>query len=932
MPAPILLTKLFIPTNRPELVSRSHLVEQLNGGLHRKLTLISTPAGFGKTTLVTKWIQSQEDDASSPFLVGWVSLDEGDNDAVRFLSYLITALNRTPGLETAIGIDALQMVQSPQPPPLETILIAVINELALVTAKIVLVLDDYHLIDTPHIHECLNFLIENLPPQLHLVITTREDPPIQISRLRARGQLNELRALDLRFTLEEAAQFLNQVMGLNLSAADIAALETRTEGWITGLQMAAISMRGGKDVDGFIKSFTGSHRYVLDYLIEEVLNQQTEDIQTFLLQTSILDRLTGSLCDAVRFGINEMPSSSKGTTVTGQENGQAMLEGLERANLFIIPLDDERRWYRYHHLFADLLLQRLRQTQPEQVSSLHQKASAWFKQNGLIDKAIEHALNAEEFEQAANLIEDQANKVWDQGEHTKLGRWLKALPEKILFTKPQLTIFNAWSLFVNGQDGAAERSLEVAEQAQGIRLESDFENTPTNQDKFPDLDQMKVRGRAAVIRASMASHRRDVSGIIQHARLALEYLPEEDSAWRNIAAIALGDTHAYLGDISAVYQARKEELETSKRSGNIYTTMIASLKLTLILRMQGDLQRAIKICQQQIELANESGLSQTTIAGGILVTWGEILAEINNLDEALHQAKKGINLIELGKDLAMLSWGYVCIIRVLFSRGEMTDAEKIIQKMEKLAREFHVPPAMVDLIAVWQARLWIAQGKLDAASQWVEERGLDVDGAPTFQNEFEHIALARLLISQGHLDEAARLLRALLETAKSGDRTSRVIEILIIQALAYQAGDETVQAVTVLEKALTLAEPGGFIRTFVDEGPPMARLLYLALEKGIFPDYVRKLLAAFPVEKSEQVPQLHPQSQESEWIEPLSDREIEVLQLIAEGLSRQEIATRLVLSMNTVKTHTRNIYGKLGVNNQMQAVGKARGLGLLEND
>ena len=652
---------------------------------------------------------------------------------------------------------------------------------------------------------------------------------------------------------------------------------------------------------------------MLDFLIEEVLGQQDESIQSFLLQTAILDRMTGSLCDAL----------------TGQEKGQETLETLDRTNLFIVPLDEERRWYRYHHLFIDLLRQRLRQTQPEQVSSLHQKASAWYEQNGFIDKAIEHALNADEFEQAATLIEDQANKVWDQGEHTKLRRWLKALPEKILFTKPQLSIFNAWTLFINGRDDAAERSLEAAEQAHGISLERDLENIPTNQDKFPDLDQMRIRGRAAVIRASMASHRRDVSGIIQHTRLALEYLPEEDSAWRNTAAIALGDTLAYKGDFSAVYQARKEELETSKQSGNIYTTMIASLKLVLILRMQGDLQRAIKICRQQMELANESGLTQTTIAGGILVTWGELLAETNNLDEALHKAKKGLILIELSKDLAMLGWSYACIIRILFSRGELADAEKIIQKMEKLSREFHVPPAMADLIAVWQARLWIAQGKLDAASQWVEERGLDADNAPTFQNEFEYIALARLLISQGHLDEAARLLQALLETAKSGDRISRVIEILIIQALAYQAGDEITQAVTMLEKALTLAEPGGFIRTFVDEGPPMANLLYEALKREIAPKYIQRLLPAFPITEQDEDTSTNPQVDQSGLIEPLSDREVEVLQLIAKGLTNQEISNRLFLSMHTVKTHTRNIYSKLGAHHRAEAVAKARAFGIL---
>ena len=456
MSVSILLTKLFIPPTRPELVTRSRLIDQLNHNLHRKLTLISAPAGFGKTTLVTDWLQSQGDDTLSPFLLGWLALDEGDNDVVRFLTYLITALNRIRGLETKIGVGALNMIQSPQPTPPETILITVINELSMVTDKIVLILDDYHLIDSQQVHESLNFLIENLPPQLHLVITTREDPPIPISRLRARGQLNELRALDLRFTGEETAVFLNQVIGLNLSAANIAALETRTEGWITGLQMAAISMRGSQNVESFIASFAGSHRFVLDYLIEEVLEQQSEEIETFLLQTAILDRLTGSLCDAVRFGATE---------VSGQENGQATLEALERTNLFIIPLDDARQWYRYHHLFADLLRQRLRQTHPNQISTLLHRASIWYEAQGLADEAIEYAFRSGDLDRSADLVAREVEAVWKRGEHEKLRRWLNVLEVETIHSKPILAFFLAWVQFVSGQQDLAETSLLATELA-----------------------------------------------------------------------------------------------------------------------------------------------------------------------------------------------------------------------------------------------------------------------------------------------------------------------------------------------------------------------------------------------------------------------------------------------------------------------------------
>ena len=880
------------------------------------MTLVSAPPGFGKTTLLSHWLKNLQHDQQVDrqiIHIAWLSLDDDDNDPVRFLTYFVTALNRAMESDNELGRGTLAMLQSPQSSIDTNVVIPLINDLVMTAGKTIFVLDDYHLIETNTIHQIIAYLIENLPKQLHLIIATRQDPPFSLSRLRARNQLNELRAKNLRFSTSEAADFLNRAMGLNLSAQDISELESRTEGWIAGLQLAALSMQSLKDNKQFIKSFTGGHRLVLDFLIEEVLSQQPENVQNFLLKTSILNQLTGSLCDAL----------------TGHDNGQETLETLDRANIFVVPLDDERRWYRYHHLFADLLRQRLHQTQPEKISSLHQKASAWHQQNGFIDKAIDHSLSADAFEQAANLIEVQADKAWNLGEHAKIRHWLKALPEKIFLTQPQLSIFNAWSLFLNGRERAAERSLEVAEQALDHSLESDRKNSATRKEKFSGSEQMKIQGRAEVIRASIASHRRDEPGIIQHARLALEYLPDEDSAWRNIAAITLGDNLAYKGNMPAVYLARKEELKTSKESGNTYSTMVASLKLTLILRMQGDLQQAKMICQQQMDLAKESGLSQTAIAGGILATWGELLAETNNLDEALQQARKGVDLIESSKDLAMLNWSYVCLIRVLFSRGDLAEAEKIIQKTQKLSEDFHIPPAMTDLITIWQARLWIAQGKLDTASQWAEECSLQADGNPTFQNEFEYITFARLLISQGNLDEACKLLQALLKTAMSGGRTSRVIEILILQSLASQAVDQIFEAVKTLEKALTLAESGGFLRIFVDEGSPMAHLLYEALDEGFSPGYIQKLLAAFPMQETEEVKASTFQGDQSNLIEPLSDREIEVLRLVAKGLTNKVIAERLYLSIHTIKTHTRNIYGKLGVNNRTQAVNKARTLGII---
>ena len=837
------------------------------------------------------------------------------------------------------------MLKAPQPPSATAILTTLINDTTAVPGRIVLTLDDYHVIESAvvdastsvdaltSIDGVLAFLIEHLPPNLHLVIATRDDPLLPLARLRARGQLTEIRALDLRFSATEAAEFLNQVMRLTLSAEDIAALEARTEGWIAGLQLAAISMQGQKDAATLVKSFTGSHRYVLDYLIEEVLEQQPDNIQDFLLQTAVLDRLTGALCDAVRFGE---------TALTGQDNGQAVLEMLEHANLFIVPLDEERHWYRYHHLFSDLLRQRLQQQRPGSVPLLQIRASEWYEQNGLSDEAITYALRAGDFERVARLIDNEAAAVWDRGAHAKLRRWVAKLPVDLVCSRPRLCIIHAEDLLLSGRQGAAEQTLKAAEQALSHGTDQRTGPPPEMQYGLPDSDRDQLLGSIAATRALLAFYRGDAPGIFQHSRRALEYLPDQDSTWRGSAAGAIGDAHIITGDMAAAQQVQLEAVAASKAAGNIYLTLINGTKLAITFRIRGRLEQTIESCVQQLQLANENGLSRSAVAGWLSAVWGEALAELNDLDGALQQTERGVDLTARDghdADVAMLGWSNLCLIRVLFSRGDLIGVEETIQKMEVFDRGSDEPPWITSMTAAWQARLWLAQNRVEDAAQWAQERGLDNGGALTPLQEpasfllFDHVVLARVLLAQGRLDETAGLLAQLLKTAEAGDQTTRVIEILILRALAHQAAGETDRAVAALEQALTHAEPEGFIRIFVDEGRPVADLLHKAAARGIASAYTGRLLAAFSTGALPRTTSSKTHSKirdpKSEILEPLSERELEILRLIALGLTNQQIASRLYLALNTVKTHTRNIYGKLDVHSRTQAVARARASGIL---
>lgn len=909
----LLRTKLLVPPLRPNLVPRPRLLASLDRGLalDNKLILISAPAGFGKTTLANTWVHATRE-AMPSSAVAWLSLDESDNDPTRFLVYLVAALRQVDGVNAAIGRGTLAMLQSPQAPPQEALLTSLINDVVSFPHRIVLVLDDFHAIDSAPVDEALAFIIEHLPPQLHLVIVTRVDPDLPLARYRARGQLTEVRAADLRFTTSEATDFLNDVMGLNLAAQDVTALEKRTEGWITGLQLAAISLQGQAGATELIQSFSGSHRYVLDYLIGEVLSQQPESLRTFMLQTAILDRLTGGLCNAV----------------TLRQDGQRILEMLDHANLFIVRLDDERLWYRYHHLFAELLRRRLRTSDEHEVAKLHLRASHWYEHNNLLEKAIDHAFKGKAVERAAELIAKDAEAAWERNEEITLRKWLDKLPEALVFSIPQLWMFHAWRLFITGQREPAKRMLDDIERTlnQGAGGGENLAIPQSN--RLDKTERMKLQGRIETARAFISAFRGDEDGFITRTKQALDCLPEQDLAWRSMVSNSLADGYYFLGDMENAYRARFEALELSTAAGNSHQIMLANLKLAVTLRMKGQLQKALEICQQQYQLSERNGMAETVVVGYLLTIWGEALAEINELEPALLKAQKGVELTENRADVATLGFSYVWLIRVLFSCGDFEGAERVARKMEATVSELDMLPWIMDTYLGWRARLWLRQNRLDDAISWAKEQNLCAHADISSVNEAAHRAYARILSAQGQFEESLSLLQRLWERAEAGGRTSIMVETLILQALAFQAQERTSPALERLERSLKLAEPAGFIRAFVDEGQPMAHLLNEAHSQDIAPQYVRRLLSAFAADGALPVTEV-PDPEQSELVEPLSERELDVLELIADGLSNRQIADRLYISLHTVKAHTRNIYGKLDVHSRTRAAARARELGVL---
>ncbi|TAK31117.1 MAG: helix-turn-helix transcriptional regulator [Chloroflexota bacterium] len=903
---PLLTTKLSPPVVRPELVARPRLTNRLLKGQWCKLTLISSPAGFGKTTLLSQWSHR------SPCPVAWVSLDAADNDPARFWAYVIAALQT---LNSSVGSTALTMLRTPQRLGMQTILTVLTNEVTAAADDLVLVLDDYQVIEDRAIHDGLSFLIDHIPPRLHLVIASRTDPPLPFALLRGRGQLCELRSADLSFTPEETAAFLNEVMRLGLSDEDVAELGTRTEGWIAGLQMAALLMEGTADVHQFISAFAGDHRYVVDYMIEEVARRQPESVQSFLLQTSILDRMSGPLCEAV--------------TGLPEGEGQAMLEVLERTNLFTVALDNERCWYRYHRLFARCLKTRLRQLLPSRVPELHRRAAAWHAEASMASEAVGHTFATGDLELVASMVERHGALMVKRGEVATLLGWIRALPEQIVRSRPLLCIWHAHALVDMGQLESAAERLEDAQRILGLAPG----NTPTTGEfQRERADVKSILNHMLAIHTSIAAQGHDTQLAIALSRQALEHSLQGEEYPRAQILHDLGLAYRSAGDLAKASELLTESSIIGQASGDMLIATMALTQLTGLQTVQGRLRQALKTCQRMLSLVVQQGEQAFPVASRPYMALALLHYEWNDLQTATRYAAQGIERSRQGGMIALLLAGHSITARVKQAQGDIDGALEAMEEAEQLARTNNVTQELAKIDA-YRVRLWLKHGNIEAALRWAETSGLGVDDDLSYSHETGHLTLARVLIAQDQALEAVRLLDRLLQAAEAAGRTGSAIKILALRALAWQSAEDVERALTALTRGLALAEPEGYVRTFVDTGTPIAALLSILLKDpqwsspfGVSPGYVRSLLAAFHsgAALAEGSANLTEPA-----LGPLSRRELEVLQLVALGKRSSEIAEELTVSIGTVKTHIKSIYAKLEAHSGTEAVAKARDWKLL---
>src|ERR671915_470149 len=897
----LLKAKLYVPRGRADAVPRPRLYERLDEGVRRELTLVSAPAGFGKTTLLADWGRRSE------FPVAWVSLDERDDDPVRFLLYVVAAIGTIYegfGKATRAFLSSLQSREE-----LEPVLTALSNEILEVPRDFVLVLDDYHTIRSETIHEALAFLLDHSPPPLHLVVAGRTSPPLPLPKLRARGRLTELGATDLRFTHEEAADFLGRTMSLNLSGERVVALEKETEGWVAGLQLAAHALRGGKnDTSSPVEALEGSARHVFDYLADEVLSRQPEDVREFLLKTSVVETLNASLCEAL----------------TDTTDGQEMLERLNRDNLFLVPLDEGERYYRYHHLFAAFLRERLQREHPDLNFELHRRAGLWEEADGCLSGAIEHALAAEDFDRAADLIEEETGVRGTYVDAFLLLRWLGALPDHLGRRRPQLSLLYAWALAHSGELEAAERRLRDTEE--GLGLDAGASTARLSK------KERTMLGEICIIRARMAAMRENAPLTTEFCHRALDLLPEDQLRRRGDVALDLGHAYCSVGDIESASEAFARAAATGRAADDLRTALFA-LRYHASLEMdRGRLREAEALLLDGRRLAEGRPEGVPSVAGIIHTGMGELLYERGALDEARQLLEEGIEYGRRSGEAKILVYGYVNLARVLMARGDAEGAHSSIREAGGLTPRW-------PLIWAWQARFYLAQGDVEPAARWAQEYGATEDYMP-YPRLFERITMARVLLGEDRTDEALDSLGKLLEDALSEGRMAHEIELHVLLALTSERLGATGEAFHHLERALSLAEPEGVVRVFVDEGIPMAALLERLIREprddGSYNDapdgapdvYAGRLLEHFALQAADSG-NGGPRSGRAPGLEPLSKREVEVLELVAIGRSNAEIAGELYLSVGTVKAHVHHIFGKLLVRNRSQAVARARELRLL---
>lgn len=904
----LLPTKLLIPQTRPELVARTRLIHQLDQGMYRTLTLVSAPAGFGKTTLVAEWVDRfhTEKQRNSEICVAWFSIDEADNDFNRFLTYFISALIQSECVDDESGKVILDMLQSPNPPPIDSILSPLIIALSSTDKKITILLDDYHLIEDLQIHKTLNFWLENVPPNVHTVVITREDPPFPLARFRARDQLTEIRAADLRFTDLEATYFLNDIMGLRLKAKTVALLGERTEGWIAGLQMAALSMQDREDVESFVNNFAGTHRFILDYLLEEVLANQPPAIQEFLLRTSIFRRISAPLCDAV----------------LGVENGaSSTIDYLEKANLFLIPLDNDRQWYRYHHLFTDLLSARLQQTHSkDEVAELHTHAAQWYEENGMAFEAIYHASLIPNDEWVERIIDQNYMEVFQRRDSASIRNWTGELGKELIFKRPQLAIHEANSRAWFGQLDEADHLLLETEKRLG-----EAESTPEIKAMYGYLSY--VKGRVIAMRG-------DFFQAIQLCMIAQENTPDSNQGLLGGIGVMLGYGYFLNGEFSLAAQTLQQTIQSGKKSGAINTTIGAYCVLARLYAIQGQLQKAFNLYQEAENVIRQSEGEHRGAMSIVDVGYAEILYEWNKLEAALIHIQQGLEFLPLWSKADDFSLAYIIQAQIQIALGDLQAAGENISKGSQIIRSSGVFSEARDTVAAAEILLGLAQENSHAINRWINtlESRLNSEHPYRFENELVLIALARVYIVQKKYTESKDLLAHLEASAKASGRGGRLLKIQILRALLMFEMGTYSQAYSILELALTIAETERYERVFIDEGRPMQGLLTHWIshaEEHPARSYASHLISQF---STQSLPAQHSQGSSTSQailIERLTQREIEVLALIALGKTNKEISTELIVSPGTIKAHTSNIYRKLDVSNRTEAVSRARDLGIL---